>query len=85
MHDSCYYKPALEAEELLYWTSDSIINRYTKLYGRKSPLRLTYILGELVDVNALEREGNYYFGNEKLFSQMLDLKSEMAELTPPRA
>jgi len=41
--DSCYYRPALEAEKLLYWTGDSIINRYTKLYGRKSPLRITYI------------------------------------------
>jgi len=83
--DSCYYRPALEAERLLYWNSDSIIEHYTKLYGRKSPLRITYILGELVDVKALEREGKYYFGNEELFSQMLDLKSEMAELAPPRA
>lgn len=83
--DSCYYRPALEAEKLLYWTGDSIINRYTKLYGRKSPLRITYILGELVNVKALEREDKYYFGNDKLFSQMLDLKSEMAELAPPRA
>jgi len=83
--DSCYYRPALEAEELLYWTSDSIIGRYRKLYGRKSPLRVTYVLGELVNVKALEHEDKYYFGNERLFSQMLDLKSEMAELAPPRA
>ncbi|MDH5782242.1 MAG: hypothetical protein OEZ35_01055 [Candidatus Bathyarchaeota archaeon] len=83
--DSCYYRPALEAEELLYWTGDSIVNRYSKLYGRKSPLRITYILGELVNVKALEREDKYYFGNDRLFSQMLDLKSEMAELAPPRA
>jgi len=83
--DSCYYRPALEAEKLLYWTSDSLIGHYTRIYGRKSPLRITYILGELVDVKALEREDKYYFGNEELFSQMLDLKSEMAELAPPRA
>jgi len=83
--DSCYYRPVLEAEKLLYWTSNSIIAHYTKLYGRKSPLRLTYILGELVNVKALEHEDKYYFGNEKLFSQMMDLKSEMAELAPPRA
>jgi len=83
--DSCYYRPALEAEKLLYWTSDSLIGHYTRTYGRKSPLRITYILGELVDVKALEREDKYYFGNEELFSQMLDLKSEMAELAPPRA
>lgn len=83
--DSCYYRPVLEAEKLLYWTSNSIIAHYTRLYGRKSPLRLTYILGELVNVKALEHEDKYYFGNEKLFSQMMDLKSEMAELAPPRA
>lgn len=83
--DSCYYRPALEAEEILYWTRDSIINRYKRLYGRKSPLRLNYILGQLVNVEALEREDKYYFGNKQLFSQMLDLKSEMAELAPPRA
>jgi len=83
--DTCYYRPALEAEKLPYWTRDSIIHRYRNLYGRKSPLRITYILGKLVNVKALEREDKYYFGNEKLFSQMLDLKSEMAELAPPRA
>jgi len=83
--DSCYYRPALEAENLLYWTSDSIINRYAKLYGRLSPLRITHILGELVNVKALECEDRYYFGNEKLFSRMLDLKNEMGELSYRRA
>lgn len=83
--DSCYYRPTLEAERLLYLTSESIVDHYKSFYGRKSPLRITYILGELVDVKALEYEDRYYFGNEQLFSQMLNLKSEMAELAPPRA
>jgi len=83
--DSCYYRPTLEAERLLYLTNDSIVDRYARLYGRKSPLRITYILRELVNVKALEYEDRYYFGNEHLFSQMLDLKSQMAELAPPRA
>lgn len=83
--DSCYYRPALEAESLLYWTGDSIINRYRKIYGRKSSLRISHILHELVDVKALEHEDKYYFGNEELFAQMLDLKSQMADLSPPRA
>lgn len=83
--DSCYYRPALEAERLFYWTSDSIIHRYTRTYGRKSPLRLAYILGKLVEVKALEREDKYYFGNQHLFSQMLDLKNSMTEMGPPRA
>jgi predicted transcriptional regulator len=83
--DGCYYRPTLEAETLLYLTRESIIDHYTALYGRKSPLRIAYILGELVDAEALEHEDKYYFGNEGLFSKMLDLKSEMAELAPPRA
>jgi hypothetical protein len=83
--DSCYYKPALEAEELPYWTRDSIINHYMKIYGRKSPLRIAYILGELVDVKALEYEDKFYFGNQKLFSQMLRMKSEMGQIAPLRA
>jgi len=84
--DSCYYRPTLEAEKILYLTSDSIINHYTKFYrSRKSPMRIRYILEELVNAKALEREDKYYFGNEELFSQMLDLKSQMAELGSPRA
>lgn len=83
--DSCYYRPALEAEKLLYWTADSIIGSYRETYGRTSPLRLTYILGELVEAEALEREDDYYFGNERLFSQMLNLKAKYEELSFPRA
>lgn len=83
--DSCYYRPALEAEKLLYWTRDSIINHYMKIYGRKSPLRIAYILGELVDVKALEHEDKFYFGNQTLFSQMLRMKSEMGQIATPRA
>ncbi len=81
--DSCYYRPALEAEETLYWTQDSIINCYTELYGRKSPLRLTYILGELVNAKALRYEGKYYFADEDLFKQMLDMKKKMPEIISP--
>jgi hypothetical protein len=81
--DSCYYRPALEAEDILYWTRDSIINCYTELYGRKSPLRLTYILGELVNAEALRYEDKYYFGDEKLFGRMLDIKGKMPEIISP--
>lgn len=81
--DSCYYRPALEAERSLFWTRDTIINCYTELYGRKSPLRLTYILGELVNAKALCYEDKYYFANEQLFEQMLDMKSRLPELACP--
>lgn len=83
--DSCYYRPTLEAEELLYWTGDSIIDRYRKRYGRKSSLRIRHILEKLVSVKALEREDKFYFGNKVLFSQMLKMKDKIADLAPPRA
>ena len=83
--DSCYYRPALEAEEILYWTRDSIISSYMKIYGRKSPLRIAYIIGELVNAKALEHEDKYYFANKTLFSKMINMKNEMSELAPLRA
>ena len=78
--DSCYYRPALEAEKILHFKRDTIINHYLTFYGRKSPMRLAYILNELVGTNALERSGKYYCANEELFGNMLDMKSELQEL-----
>lgn len=81
--DSCYYKPALEAEKILYQRRDSIISQYTMFYGRKSPIRLTYILDELVRANALHCSDKYYYGDDELFQQMMEMKKEMPELAPP--
>ena len=83
--ESCYYRPALEAEKLQYWTSDSILRHYSKNYGRKPSLRTGYVLDELVAVDALKYEDKYYFGNDQLFTQMLDLKSQMPEVSSCRA
>lgn len=85
--NSLYYRPALEAEELIYWNMQSFEHHCTMLYGSKSKLcfRLPYVLGELVNVDALKREDNLYFGNITLFKEMQDKKSEMAELSLPRA
>ncbi len=74
--DSCYYRPALEVEEVVYSTKDSILQCYRKIYGHKSDLRLTYILGELVGKNALYHEDNYYFANPSIFRDMLALKEK---------
>jgi len=78
--DSCYYKPALEAEKILHLKRDTIIRYYFTLYGRKSPIRLAYILDELVGANALKYADKYYFGNEELFEHMLKMKDELYEL-----
>jgi len=82
--DNCYYRPALEAERILHWKRDTILHQYLEFYGRKSPMRLAYILDELVGANALEYSHNYYYGNKELFDQMLEMKYQMPELAPPR-
>jgi hypothetical protein len=83
--DSSYYRPALEVEEVLYSTGDSILKHYRNIYGNKSDLRLTYALGELVHSKALCLEDNYYFANEQMFKCMLELKNKSHSLVPIRA
>ncbi len=83
--DNCYYGPALEAEELIYRDQKTLISDYNAWYGSISPLRIRSILHELVKVDALEQEGSYYLGNERLFSNMLELKETLADLAPPSA
>ena len=85
--DSCYYRPALEAERLIYWNANSFTEHVTMFYGNKPKVhfRLPYILEELVNVKALEHEDQFYFGNKELFKEMQTLKDEMTELASPRA
>jgi hypothetical protein len=85
--DSCYYRPALEADHLIYWNKDSFEHHIAMLYGNKSKVhfRLPYVLEELVSVKALEYQDKLYFGNEALFKEMQKSKDEMAELASPRA
>ncbi len=80
--DSCYYRPALETGKILYLTRDSILHSYKIIYGSKSELRLNYILRELVNVNAIRQEDNYYFANEQIFNDMLALKNKSRVLVP---
>jgi len=85
--DSSYYRPALEAERLIYWTVDSFEHHYVESYGRKprTLFKIPYILEELVNVDALKHEDKYYFGNNSLFKEMQKQKDEMADLSSPRA
>jgi len=85
--DSSYYRPALEADRLVYWTADSFEHHYAESYGRKprTIFKIPYILEELVNVDALKREDKYYFGNISLFKEMQKQKDEMADLSSPRA
>jgi hypothetical protein len=85
--NSSYYRPALEADRLVYWNLDSFEHHYEGSYGRKSRtiFKIPYILEELVNVEALKHEDKYYFGNDSLFKEMQKQKDEMVDVSPPRA
>jgi hypothetical protein len=82
--DSLYYRPALEANELIYWKKDSFERTCALMYGYKSKIyfRLPYVLKELVEVEALKHEDKYYFGNERLFREMQEAKDQMTLCVP---
>lgn len=82
--DSSYYKPALEAAKILYSKRESIIRHCNEIYGYRDPLRITYILDELVRAGALRWQAPYYHGDEELFAKMLDMKDKLPELAPPK-
>ncbi len=69
--DNCYYSPAIQAGHLLHRSEDSLIRQYVKWYGQRSKMSLIQILDELADVQALEKDGNYFVGREDLFKEML--------------
>jgi hypothetical protein len=85
--DSCYYRKALEAEQLIYWKKDSFEHHIASLYGYKSKVyfRLPYVLEELVNIKAIKYEDNLYFGNEDLFKEMKNAYYEMGQISLPRA
>jgi len=83
--DSCYYIPALQAEEMLAKKEDSLIDQYSDWYGGASQMRLRSILDELVRVEVLKRENDFYYGQDTVWNDMLSLKDRLpAELMPLR-
>lgn len=83
--DTCYYAPSLEAEELLSKKEESIRSDYENLYDEIGPLRLRQILGELVTVGALKKKDGCYYGDEKIFNQMLSMRGQLEEVAPQTA
>jgi hypothetical protein len=83
--DSCYYRPALEAETVLYQTAGSLFRRFMVEYQYKPHLELRHILHELRGSQALLSQKSYYYANEELFKEMLSLKSQVPEINMPRA
>jgi hypothetical protein len=84
--DSCYYRPALEAPEIvLYQTSDSLFKRFITEYRFRPDIELRHTLYELHKSEALLLEGQYYYKNDALFKEMLTLKSQVPEMISPQA
>ena len=82
--DSCYYRPALEAEKLLFLRAESLFSRYIAQYRVKSKLELRAGLLELCNSDALKKKNEYYFGNDDLFQRMLEMSKEFLDLSSPK-
>jgi len=83
--DSCYYRPALEAETVLYQKAESLFSRFMTDYRFRPRIELRHVLHELRDSRALLCKGSYYYANEELFREMLEIKkSELPEIAFPR-
>jgi hypothetical protein len=83
--DSCYYRPALEAESALYQTSDSMFKRFIADYGYNPQPELRHMLLELQKSDALWRKNSFYYANEEIFKEMLNLKNQAPALALPHA
>lgn len=83
--DSCYYRPALEAERVLYQTSSSLFKRFVADYSYRPDTELRHLLLELQKSEALNRKESYYCANEDVFNEMLELKSQAPLIGLPRA
>ena len=83
--DSCYYRPALEAEDILYQTSDSLFKRFIADYNFRPKTELRHVLLDLQKSDALRCENSYYFANAEIFKEMLNLKSQAPSIALPHA
>lgn len=83
--DTCYYRPAIEAETVIYQTSDSLFRRFSMDYRYRPDVELRHTLHELQKSGALWRKDSYYYANEKLFKEMLNLKSQVPVIALPKA
>jgi hypothetical protein len=81
--DSCIYRPAIEAEEVICLTTKSIQDSYNLTYGKINEYTLANYLRRLRNVDAIEKNGNYWCGKSKLVDKMVELKKDMPMLTPP--
>lgn len=83
--DSCYYRPALEAEEVLYQTEESLFKRFMDVYDYRPHMELRHVLLELHNSEALRCKNSYYYANDELFKEMLEIKNtQLPEISFPQ-
>jgi plasmid maintenance system killer protein len=81
--ENVYYIPSLNADELLYKSLDSLTRYYAEWYDNKvSKLDVQYWLRDLVKVDVMQYEDDYYFGNDKMFKKMMDQKDTVSNRLP---
>jgi hypothetical protein len=83
--DSCYYRPALEAEEVLYQSEISLFKRFVDDYNYRPTTELRHALLDLQKSDALRCENSYYYANDEVFKEMLDLKHQAPPMALPHA
>jgi hypothetical protein len=73
--DNCVYLPEMEVEEQVHRKVESIQHDYVHYYHRPiNTHALKRYLRQLVSVNAIEQEGEHYFGNKELLDEMVKIK-----------
>ena len=83
--DSCYYVPALQAGKIICQKPESLFRRFINQYNKYKPeLELRASLLELCNSKALLKRDNCYFGNEKLFKNMLEQYDDLLMVSSPR-
>ena len=82
--ENVYYIPALHADELLYKTLNSLTQYYVEWYDSSvSYLDVQYWLKDLVSVGIMNLEDGYYFGDDRMFNEMMKRKDEVPNRIPP--
>ncbi len=83
--DSCYYQQALEAENILYQSENSLFKRFVTIYNYRPTSELRHTLLELQKSDALRCQNSYYYANDKIFEEMLNLKNQAPIIGLPNA
>lgn len=65
-----YYKPSIEANKMLYLLDSSLFYTYSSLYDAKPSLKFRSNLRDLVEIEVLRKENEYYHGTPKIFNKL---------------